>query len=619
MNDPASAIGVSIVAMLLVTLVLQRFKLPFVLGVLLAGVLMGPFSPLAGVELGPVHFSDYLVTDTETLNMFAEIGAILILFEIGIEFSVQRIAKLGFLPILASFTKIGIVFFMAYEVAIIFLGFPVQAALFLGVIISMSSTPLIVKLLAARAAAGRPEVPLITAMLIMEDIFAMFALSILLSMGAGQSIDEVEVAVTILKTGIAFLFVYFVLTKVLKFLAPLITSSEETLLFSALVISVGIGWATQNVGLSAAIGAFLAGSVLSGLPEGRKVHESIRPFGFLFSALFFFSIGMLVDIQSIFNYWELALLFTIIAIIGKFSSASVSAYLAGLGGKGAVFVGVSMLTLSEVSLLVAREGNKLNMVSIDVLSVSSAVLFISVFLSSVLMPYTNEMYFIFKAILPSQVVDTGRSISRGIGVLRRDTGTTPQVHHAVPVFVSVETRSAYSHVFKRTIKALQYFIVSLGMVLFAVLIVNMTFPFSFAVLILVEAIAIVSLLASLFQVKKILDEATRLILNLRGASGVSFIVDLAFAIVFLLVALYSPLIGSTTNMPFVSLIVVGIAFPLAAYYLWDASKKASVMFGPIQQVPEVAWLKTVRTRVMKIKKRAHRKRDKLLRSVRKRV
>ncbi|MEM3030934.1 MAG: cation:proton antiporter [Candidatus Micrarchaeia archaeon] len=568
---PFSVLSLStiLITIIAAALVFNRLHLPFVLGVLLAGVLLGPHSPLAGIRIDSFDLSELTISETSTVDFLAYIGAILVLFEIGLEFSLGRLQRLGWGAILAAFIKIGFVFLLGYTASMAF-GFGVRASLFIGVILSMSSTPLIIRILRERDLIERAEVPLIVAVLILEDVFAVFSLAFLSSLAREPS-AALALPLALAKTILAFAFAYIVLAGFLKRFVRVVAYSEEALLLTALTVTLGMAWAGDALGVSPSIGAFLAGSVLAGLPEAKQIWDGLRHFAVLFSALFFFSIGMLADLGAVLQNLPLALAFTAIAIFGKFTGASISAYFTGFRGRSSSFIGIAMLTLSEVSLLVAKEGAALNIIDIDVLSIASVVIFVSVLATSLLITRENEVYALAVRVLPSELLWMGRRTAGGLREVREALSAPRPVPGRAPARV-------YDELLPASLHAVGFLFAAVTFLTLSVLLAPGAGTLALAAISVLMLAAFLSVILAVLRIKRVIDLTLSAVLKEEGRAGALFIRDLSVAFILIALAFLSPL--ATPLIP--SLLVTGLAVLLllvALLYIWSASLKAKTLVG----------------------------------------
>src|SRR3989344_2955870 len=373
-----------------------RFKQPAVIGLLAIGALVGP---------------NYLafIRESDTINLFADVGAVLLLFTIGIEFNVTKLSKLGMRVFLIAMFKLGIVFLLSYWFGAI-LGLSPVLSLYLGAILSISSTALVVRVLEQKEMINRKEVPILVASLIVEDLFAIFALTVFSSLNAGQRITSLDLVISIL-TALAILSAaYVILLRVLKLIFEWLVRYQagETMVLTALSLGVGLSFLAESVNLTPSIGAFLAGSMVASLPKGEELERAISPFALVFSSLFFMSIGMLINLNSLGQYWVPIALISAANIAFKFVGTGISAYLFGFSSRSAVFSGLAMLSVGEFSLLIAKEGAIVASPVIDLVGVTSVVVFISSLATSLLVGKYESVHGIVTGLMPHALKRRGR-------------------------------------------------------------------------------------------------------------------------------------------------------------------------------------------------------------------
>jgi len=403
--EPIFVIAVSITAILLISLLTERLRLPLVLGLLLAGMLVGPSSPLKWFQFGPISFSNVIITEFEFVNIFAELGAILILFGIGLEFSIVRLSKMGFFTMLGGIVKTGLAYLIAY-VVVSQLGFSPSAALYLALIFSISSTPIIAKILEQKDKIHRPEVPFIITVLVLEDLIAVFALGILSTPGIIQ--DGYALAASLFKVVLTFLFSYIILSRIVRIFLSYISKRNEILVLATVSIVLVVSYISEALGMSFSVGAFLAGSAIASSLQARHIEEAIRPFNLLFASFFFFSIGMLVDIGATFSHLPLVLAIASLAVLGTFFSSAISAYLSGFTGRSACFAAIALLPLSELSLLIGAKGVSLGILSASMLGIMATTIVISTIISVFMINRENETYILLSSVVPRFFITNAR-------------------------------------------------------------------------------------------------------------------------------------------------------------------------------------------------------------------
>jgi len=276
-----------------VTVVFNRFKQPVVLGYIVAGVIIGPHTP-------PFN----LIQDDKTVHILSELGVIFLLFSLGLEFSLKKLAKVGATAVVAAVAEIMLMIWIGYEIGIYF-GWKTMDAVFLGAMLAVSSTTIIVKALNELGMKNEKFAQIIFGILIVEDILAIGMIALLSGIATSGSVDSGEVVNTVGKL-LLFMVVSLVVgilivPRLLNYVARF--KSNEMLLVTVLGILFGFCLLVMKLEYSVALGAFLVGAVMA---ESRQIHrieriiESIRD---MFSAIFFVAIGLLFDPNVLAKYW----------------------------------------------------------------------------------------------------------------------------------------------------------------------------------------------------------------------------------------------------------------------------------------------------------------------------
>ncbi len=380
MEELLITVGYIVIFAIIAGILASKLKLPSVIGLLLVGSIVGPKA------LG-------IISNADLIQGAADLGAILLLFLIGIEFSISKLFKTGFRALVITILKIGIVFFFGYEIALI-LGFDQMVGLFIGIILSISSTAIFIKMSEdKKIELWEKESSLLISILVFEDIFAIFALTFISSLGeAGQ----ITVGVLLKNFAIAMIIIalsYFLLLNVFtKWINWLIkNTTEDTFAFIAIGICIGFSLLAAAVKLSPSVGAFLAGSLVASCPGAKKFQETVHPLSLTFVALFFLSLGMLVDFSQVFRHFFLIIILLVINLVSKFLSIAIGTYFfARFRSKEAIFSGLVLTSVGEFSLLIAAEGQGI-IPGIDFISIISAVIFFSAIIMSILVGYTDKI------------------------------------------------------------------------------------------------------------------------------------------------------------------------------------------------------------------------------------
>ncbi len=408
-------IGLSITTILVFGLLMERFRLPMVLGVLLAGALIGPSSPLKGVVLGPFNLDALVITQSDLVAFFGLLGSVLILFGIGLEFSFLKLRSLGLSTFLAALIKLGVIFIIGSTI-VGWMGFSGPAAILLGLILSFSSTPIVIKILEGQGKLRRPETNFIMAVLIIEDLMAVAVLGIMSTSGLT---DQYAMALALLKVLVTFVFAYFVLSYALKRLLALVEHSDELMVLFVVSALLVISYLCQAIGLGFSVGAFLAGSIVAASAQARRIEEIVKPFNALFASFFFFSIGMLVDLHATLGSLPLLIGLVLVATIGKYFGSAIGAYLSGLSGRSASFASTALLPLGELSLLIASNAAASGLLPLGVVGLLATIIILTSILSIVLVGREAGVYNYIKGLVPEML---GRNLrmarSTSVGMQR---------------------------------------------------------------------------------------------------------------------------------------------------------------------------------------------------------
>ena len=345
-----AAAGVSLV-------LFRRINMPPVLGYLLAGVIVGPFT-FAGINYGPFANFQGLVQNLSTIRLLADMGLIFLLFSVGLEIGWQRIRRLGFQVIIIGTMEITIMFALGYWLGHLLLGWSVLEAVFLGAALSISSSAILIKTLRDTGTLFRLHGRLIIGILVVEDFVAVVLLTVLSGLSATGSTSVLDIGILVVKLAIfgaaALVIGGLVTPRLLRYIARF--DSDELLLIASLALCFGLALAGHQLQLSAAAGAFLIGMVLGDTEYSEHIGRIVAPLRDLFAALFFVSLGMLMDIFTFDDYLVPALVVSAVFIIGKILADTTGALLAGNDGRTCLRVGMGMPQLGEFSLAMVKTG-----------------------------------------------------------------------------------------------------------------------------------------------------------------------------------------------------------------------------------------------------------------------
>ncbi len=389
--------GIIVAVSTIAGVVALKLRQPYVIGLLLAGMIVGPH------QLG-------LLAETELIKVFAEVGAILLLFAIGLEFSVNSLKGLAPKAVALAATKMGFIILVGYLAGNLF-GLSPITSMFLAAILSITSTAIVIKIVSEKNYVNRKEIPLLVASLIIEDIIAVFMLAILTGITNNGELS-VSFILSIAKALLLFGLFYLVISKVLKVFLDWLARDQvsETLAFTSLTIGVGLSFLAQVAGVPASIGAFLAGNLIASLKQGEDFKQAIYPLIFIFSALFFLSIGMTVDLSSILSNWALVIAIIIVALVAKFIAMGTAYYFVEGNSKSAAFSAVAMLSIGEFSLLLA-ELSKHVVTEINLVSLTAVLVLCTSIATTLLIDRYESLWRLTQQFMPQKFVNTGRGIS----------------------------------------------------------------------------------------------------------------------------------------------------------------------------------------------------------------
>ena len=376
------------------TLLFKKLKQPLVLGYIVAGFIASP------------HFSlTPSVMDAASIHVWSDIGVIFLLFALGLEFSFKKIVKVGGPAIIAALTIIFGMIFLGFMVGSAF-GWSKMDALFLGGMISMSSTTIIYKAFEDLGLAQKKFAGLVMSILILEDILAVVLMVVLSTIGVSSSFEGGELVYSILK--LVFFLVLWLLVGI--YLIPLILRKTRKLMNdeTLLVVSLGLCFlmvvVAAKTGFSAAFGAFIMGSILSETLEAEHIEHLVTPVKDLFGAIFFVSVGMMVDPAMIAQYWLPILIITLTVIIGQSFFATVGVLLSGQPLKTAVQSGCSLTQIGEFSFIIASLGVALGVTASFLYPIVVAVSVITIFLTPYMIRLAEPAYGFLSRHLPPKTL-----------------------------------------------------------------------------------------------------------------------------------------------------------------------------------------------------------------------
>ncbi|MBR6962332.1 MAG: cation:proton antiporter [Prevotella sp.] len=377
-----------------VTLIFKKLKQPLVLGYVVAGFLVSPHMPLTAS-----------VVDQENIHLWADIGVMFLLFSLGLDFSFKKILKMGASPIISTVT---IIFCMAVLGAMVghAFGWSKMDCIFLGGMLAMSSTTIIYKAFDDLGLRQQHFAGLVMSVLILEDILAIVMMVMLSAIASGNGADGGQMVQSIVRIGF-FLVLWlvvgiFAIPLFLRMVRKLINA--EVLLVVSLGLCCAMAVFSTKVGFSSAFGAFIMGSILAETIEAEKIIKLVEPVKNLFGAIFFVSVGMLVDPEILIKYAIPIIALVLTILIGQSVFGSFAFMLGGESLKSAMRCGFSMAQIGEFSFIIASLGLSLGVISDFLYPVVVAVSVITTFLTPYMIRLATPAYNSLEHRLPNRLI-----------------------------------------------------------------------------------------------------------------------------------------------------------------------------------------------------------------------
>ena len=385
----------------IVTLIFKRLKQPWVLGYIVAGFLVSPHMPYTAS-----------VADRENIQLWADIGVMFLLFSLGLDFSFKKILKMGISPFISTMVIIFSMSMLGVIVGHAF-GWSKMDCIFLGGMLAMSSTTIIYKAFDDLGLRQQQFAGLVMSVLILEDILAIVMMVMLSAIASGNSPDGGQMLGSIVKIG--FFLVLWLVVGI--FAIPIFLRSVRSLINNEVLLIVSLGLCcfmavfSTKVGFSSAFGAFIMGSILAETIEAEKIEKLVEPVKNLFGAIFFVSVGMLVDPQILISYaWPIITLVLTI-LIGQAVFGSFSFMLGGESLRSAMRCGFSMAQIGEFSFIIASLGLSLGVIGDFLYPVVVAVSVITTFLTPYMIRLATPAYNALERRLPTHVISSLNHLS----------------------------------------------------------------------------------------------------------------------------------------------------------------------------------------------------------------
>ena len=376
-----------------VTIVFKRLRIPTILGYIVAGFLIGPHFPL---------FMN--IESAASVETWSEIGVIIILFHIGLEFDFHKLSEIGSTAIVSAAVKMGGVMLVGYGFGIL-AGMSNMNAVFLGAMLSISSTVVIQKCFSEMGLEGEKYTGLVMGSLVMEDVIAVFMMVVLTTISASQTSDGSSMALRMF-----LMITYLVLWLVLGiFFLPTILDrtmelmSDETLTLLSLGFCFLMGMLAHWLGFSMELGAFIAGSLFAGTRHVHKVERVTAGIKDMFGAIFFLSVGMMVDPGIIAARWTSIVPIAILAVVAKLIFATIGMILSGQDPGNALRGGISLAPIGEFSFIIASLGISLGVMDSYLYPVIVAASILTIIITPVLIRNQDTIIKVISKPVPAKI------------------------------------------------------------------------------------------------------------------------------------------------------------------------------------------------------------------------
>ncbi|KYC27104.1 cation:proton antiporter [Pseudomonas sp. ABFPK] len=376
-----------------VTILFHRLKQPVVLGYIVAGFIIGPHTPPFG-----------LIHDEDTIKTLAELGVIFLMFCLGLEFSLRKLFKVGATAFIAAFLEIVLMIWIGFEIGRWF-GWNTMDSLFLGAILAISSTTIIVKALNDLKMKNERFAQLIFGVLIVEDILGIGIIALLSGIAVSGTVSSGEVFSTVGKLSlfmiVALVIGILLVPRLLAYVAKF--KSNEMLLITVLGLCFGFCLLVVKLEYSMVLGAFLIGAIMAESRQLLKIESLIEPVRDLFSAIFFVAIGLMIDPQVLIDYaWPIVVI-TLAVVLGKMLSCGMGAFIAGNDGRTSLRVGMGLSQIGEFSFIIAALGMTLQVTSDFLYPVAVAVSAITTLLTPYLIRAADPLSLKLGKVVPSRL------------------------------------------------------------------------------------------------------------------------------------------------------------------------------------------------------------------------
>lgn len=386
-----------------VSLIFKKLNQPVVLGYIIAGLLVSP-----NFSLFPT------VTEVDSIKIWAEIGVIFLLFSLGLEFSFKKLVKVGSTAAITGLFEVTAMLITGYFAGQ-FLGWGKMDSIFLGGIIAISSTTIIFRAFDELGLKAKKFTGTVIGILVIEDLAAVLLMVLLSTLAVSQKFQGGEMLASVLKLGfflvLWFLMGIYLLPSLLKKLSKHI--SDETLLIISIALCLGMVLFAANVGFSAALGAFIMGSILAETTQAERIEHVVKSVKDLFGAVFFVSVGMLINPGILITYIGPVILLTFIVMLGKTFFVTSGSLISGVPLKQSVQAGTSLSQIGEFSFIIATLGLTLGVTSDFLYPIAVGVSVITTFTTPYMIRFAEPLNDFLNRVLPTKWLQVINEYSTG--------------------------------------------------------------------------------------------------------------------------------------------------------------------------------------------------------------
>lgn len=394
-----------------VTILFKWLKQPVVLGYIVAGILTGPACPITPT-----------ITNPESIQVWADIGVIFLLFTLGLDFSFKKLMKVGGTAVTGAITVVTGMMFVGYGTGLA-LGWGHMNALFLGGMLSMSSTTIIFKAFDDMGLREQRFTGVVLGILVVEDLFAVLMMVLLSTLAVSKQVEGMELLNSVVKLGVFLLFCFvigiYLIPSVLKSFRKYL--NDETLLIVGIGLCLCMVLIATKAGFSSALGAFIMGSILAETIEAERIERLVKPVKDLFGAIFFVSVGMLIDPTLLWEYKLPIIILTLIVMGGQICFGTFGVLLSGQPLKIAVQSGFSLAQIGEFAFILASLGLSLKVTDHYLYPIVVAVSVITTFFTPYMIRFAEPAYKHLEAHIPARWLQALEHYSSGTRTIHQQS------------------------------------------------------------------------------------------------------------------------------------------------------------------------------------------------------